>query len=287
MAPMKTIGAISKLFDRKPPGASVEPARVGHMKSLPAIHVEIDAEPSEMAALLRDTGAVWRKLGESEPHWSVLTSPEYRKSRLHQAEIQAFRDSGRREIDVIRTVLGRAGKHFDKCGTVLEFGCGVGRVTEWFVREGKTITGVDISPGHLAVAKEAIVSCGPGEATFVQATEIDDLKRLAAVDFVYSIIVLQHNPPPVAYRLLSQLMDKVAPGGLIYFQVPTYIRDYEFRVVGYRHNPDAMEMHCIPMRDVLALLDGRGLKLLDVFEDDSSGSPAIISHTFLAARDPA
>src|SRR5271169_236009 len=48
------------------------------------------------------------------------------------------------------------------------------------------------------------------------------LARLTNVDLFFSIIVLQHNPPPVILGILDAAFAGLRPGGLAFFQVPTY-----------------------------------------------------------------
>lgn len=40
----------------------------------PAMDVQLDAAPEMLAALFAKVGAQWHHLGETEPHWSVLTN---------------------------------------------------------------------------------------------------------------------------------------------------------------------------------------------------------------------
>jgi SAM-dependent methyltransferase len=102
-------------------------------------------------------------------------------------------------------------------------------------------------------------------------------------DVFFSLIVLQHNPPPLIAFLLRTLLNKLEPGGLAYFQVPTYR-------FGYRFDPDAYiaselklgvpEMHVLPQHVVLRIADEAGCRPLEVREDPS-GSYDLISQRFL------
>lgn len=106
------------------------------------------------------------------------------------------------------------------------------------------------------------------------------------MDRVFTVIALQHNPPPVQAHLLSTLLEAVEPGGFAYFQIPTYIFGYGFDAATYRPQTETMEMHCMPMGEVPALLRRHGMDLPDVFQDNSSGSDDIVSHTLFATRRP-
>ena len=74
--------------------------------------------------------------------------------------------------------------------------------------------------------------------------------NLEQADLVYSVIVLQHNPPPVIHMLVRAFLKALNPGGVAYFQVPTYRVGYRFSPGEYLENEGKthamMEMHVIP-----------------------------------------
>ena len=53
------------------------------------------------------------------------------------------------------------------------------------------------------------------------------------VDLLYSVLVMQHNPPPVIAELLRAFLGRVNVGGFAFFQVPTYAENYEFTLDRY------------------------------------------------------
>ena len=62
---------------------------------------------------------------------------------------------------------------------------------------------------------------------------VDQIAALPTFDCFISLIVLQHNPPPVIAFLLRTILRKLTPGGLAYFQVPTYQRGAVFKADEY------------------------------------------------------
>src|SRR3546814_15358427 len=99
---------------------------------------------------------------------------------------------------------------FPTDGRCLEVGCGVGRVTAALAPRIRSITAYDISRSHLTLAKEQLKALGIRNAEFVSSADIADLRSLQPFDFICSIIVLQHNPPPIIakmIRIIRQLMD--------------------------------------------------------------------------------
>ncbi len=109
-----------------------------------------------------------------------------------------------------------------------------------------------------------------------------DLDRLAGFDFLFSVIVLQHNPPPVQKVILDKLFSKMNPGGGCLFEIPTELPHYSFRLDEYLAFPvPVMEMHALPMREVLSLLQRHQIPVLEVRPDPMTG--VFGSFTFFAA----
>lgn len=46
---------------------------------------QTDVEPTVLRALFDRTSRQWARLGETEPHWSVLTEDAYRSDRINEA----------------------------------------------------------------------------------------------------------------------------------------------------------------------------------------------------------
>src|SRR3546814_10303317 len=110
---------------------------------------------------------------------------------------------------------------FPTDGRCLEVGCGVGRVTAALAPRIRSITAYDISRSHLKLAKEQLKALGIRNAEFVSSADIADLRSLQPFDFIFSIIVLQHNPPPIIAKMIRSICQLLAAGGCAYFQVPT------------------------------------------------------------------
>jgi ubiquinone/menaquinone biosynthesis C-methylase UbiE len=76
---------------------------------------------------------------------------------------------------------------------VVEIGCGIGRITEWFAREFRHVYAVDVSPVMLAKARQRLGSYS--NITF-HAISGSDLAPIPShsIDLVFSYIVFQHIP---------------------------------------------------------------------------------------------
>jgi ubiquinone/menaquinone biosynthesis C-methylase UbiE len=102
--------------------------------------------------------------------------------------------------------------------TMLELGCGAGRMTRSFAEHFSRVYAFDISSEMLGHAK----------ALFSEAYHVDwilgngkDLAGMGdeSVDFAFSYIVLQHMPEPAfAYGYIREMLRVLKPGGLFLFQ---------------------------------------------------------------------
>lgn len=246
--------------------------------------VELDATDEQLAAMRRHVEAVWSAYGEEQAYWSVLTAARYRDDRLDQAALDEFFASGVATCDRIVRMLARNGIDPQRIGSVLDFGCGVGRVAAPFARHFGRYIGVDISPGHLRLARERIEASGAGPADFMIVG--DFLQSAIGYDFYHSIMVLQHNPPPIMLEMLRAGLSRVRPGGHALFQIPATIFGYAFSAERYLAGDgrrDSMEMHALPQRAVFAELAANGFRLIEVVPDPHIGD-AGISYVYLAEK---
>lgn len=163
---------------------------------------------------LDNTRRVYERLGREDPLWAVLTDDQYRHNRW---DVERFFATGREEI-------GRALAQLDELsvspmrGSALDFGCGVGRLTQALCLHFDRVVGVDISSTMVAKADE--FNRFPDKCQYVVNTE----PRLAgfeddSLDFVYSNISLQHSPPRYQAGYIREFLRTLRPGGVAMFQV--------------------------------------------------------------------
>ena len=161
----------------------------------------------------------WEHLAEIDPLWAVLTVPGRKGGRW---DVDEFFATGEAEIGhVISTTetLGWLGRR----ERVLDFGCGVGRLTRALGGRFESALGIDISAGMVDQARrlnERFPTC----EFRVNATA--DLAQLdtASFDLVYSSIALQHIPTvPEIERYVSEFFRVVRDDGLVVFGLPYHI----------------------------------------------------------------
>ena len=251
----------------------------------PAPKVQVQCTPAEQQAMLDRIADAWARFGESEPHWSVLTNDIYRSGTIEDT-IEHFYATGPMDIHVFLRMAERGGTDQTRIKRALDFGCGVGRLTLALAERFPEVVGIDVSAGHLKLARERAEATNVRNVTFEQIGAINDLDRWKGTfDFVLSRIVLQHNPPPIMAALLEKLLDALAKGGTAVIQLPTYIDGQEFVVSDYLANPQPqMEMNALPQPEVFDIIARTGCRVREVREDESIGSIPGISQIFVIGK---
>jgi SAM-dependent methyltransferase len=236
----------------------------------PPMQIDELRSDDELRTLFAHIGETWRRFGETEPHWSVSTSKRYLREYIDENR-GAFYESGK--FDALRLFgsLARNGIDASRLKTCLELGCGVGRVTGWLAQRFEHVVGYDISEPHLEVARAHFDAQGIGNVSLRQLSGPDDLREFPRVDAVFSVVVLQHNPPPIIAAMVEALLRALNPGGVAFFQVPTYRVGYRFDLASYLANDanshDVMEMHVLSQRSLFEIIEREGARAIEVFED--------------------
>ncbi|MCB9798424.1 class I SAM-dependent methyltransferase [Candidatus Nomurabacteria bacterium] len=226
----------------------------------------------------------WDKLGEMDPLWAVLSDPTKRFNGWDESE---FFVTGQKEIDVIMQKVNT----FDlpkETKKVLDFGCGVGRLTKALSQHFDDAVGVDVSKAMIEKAKK--LHEGDDKQQFI-VNQADDLSMFKddTFDMVYCNIVLQHIPDKNQIeRYIGEFIRVLRPGGVIAFQVPSKVpfihrlqpkrRVYQFlSALGFSHELlynrlklYPIQMNWLPQERVEAFLQGKA-KLLEAANDTSAG----------------
>ena len=261
------------------------PAKAGPtfpLDEAPPMPVQASVSPAALQALWDKVASVWSTLGEQDPHWSVLTEDRFRARKMDAAALAAFHETGQGEVRRLNAWLRRAGiapPH----AVCAEYGCGVGRITRSLALQFDRVLAFDVSASHLRQAASQMAADGITNVTFHQVGGATDLAALAGIDLFYSVISLQHSPPPIILDVLQHAFAGLRPGGCAFFQLPTYGTGYAFPQADGAQ--DGMEMHFVPQQAVFAAAYEAGLKVIEVQPDWCTGRPGEwISNTFLLQK---
>jgi 2-polyprenyl-3-methyl-5-hydroxy-6-metoxy-1,4-benzoquinol methylase len=228
---------------------------------------------SDLERLFFHIQNVWEHLGETEPHWSVLVWEQFKSLNIKETRNE-FYNSGLNNVATFFKTLERSGIDHTSLKTCLEYGCGLGRVTCWLAKRFESVIGYDISRSHLRLAKQYLDEIGIENVTLKHISKPQEIGNFPKVDVVYSVIVLQHNPPPIICVIIQELMRALNSGGIAFFQVPTYRLGYRFSLQEYLANEatqSEMEMHVLPQKEIFDIVRKEQGKLVEVLEDGWTG----------------
>ena len=225
---------------------------------------------------LRSLQRHWNSLAKQDPLRAILTRSESRKDVPWDAE--RFFESGVVEVDLVLRRVQEI-RPLVRRGRALDFGCGVGRLTQALATHFDQVFGVDISP---AMIERARGYNRHGSRCAYVVNESADLSRFrdGQFDFIYSSITLQHMPKRFAKRYIAEFMRVLDRDGLLLFQLPSrrrgrwgWLRSAALSIADPLLHPFAprVVMRGIPKQEVVDLLVQNGGEVLDIAPDQSAG----------------
>jgi SAM-dependent methyltransferase len=163
---------------------------------------------------LQSQQRMWDQLAASDPLWTIL--PE----RKGGWDPQQFMATGVQEIEGVLEHIASLGIQL-KRRRALDFGCGVGRLTQALATRFEEVCGVDISP---VMVQEAVRLNHHGDRCRYVVNASEELVGLedAGFDFVYSSLTLMHIDPGLMRGYMGELLRVLAPKGVLVFQLPTH-----------------------------------------------------------------
>ena len=224
----------------------------------------------------------WRKFGELDPYFGVITNPKFERKNLNDESLNEFFRGGEEYVEELFETLRCHSSVTRSPLRALEYGCGVGRIMVPMAKRCGHVTGVDISEGML---KEAEKNCSAryiSNVTFVQAEDAFSSVS-GSFDLVHSFIVFQHIPPLRGIKILSRLIDLLTADGIAVLHL-MYLRDVSMLksfvdwararstlvhsavnlVKGHPRNRPLMQMNAYDLNRVFALFQQKKCHVLYV-----------------------
>jgi len=226
------------------------------------------------------TKTVWERLARQDPYWAVLTDPQ---KTGNQWERDEFFATGQKTVEEDIAYL-RSKIELPGSGRVLDFGCGVGRLSQALAAHFDEVHGVDIAEPMIELAKNHNQH-GPRVA--YHHNPASDLRLFPDnhFDLIYSVITLQHIPAPLIRGYLHEFCRICRPGGFIYFQLPstepskrwrfswylptTWMRIKRFLLRKTMIRP-IMSMNSLKKSEVLGIINQNHAKLVNIRPDNSA-----------------
>lgn len=154
----------------------------------------------------------WDKFAKENPFYYVLTN------QASQDPEHFFR-SGKEVCDSIVNELETLGV-FPEQSTLLEVGCGVGRMTKWLAQRFYKVVATDLSEEMIKLARQYVQA---DNVNFLHTPE-SDLKGLAnqSIDVAVSYLVFQHiESTHIISRYVKEIHRILKVGGTAWLQFDT------------------------------------------------------------------
>jgi ubiquinone/menaquinone biosynthesis C-methylase UbiE len=248
---------------------------------------------SEFIELIDNLKKNWNNLADFDPLFAILIQNGKNRSRW---ELNEFFETGHKEIIQLLEKMNKIGVKLNY-NAALDFGCGVGRVTQVLSNKFENVIGVDISDRMIEIAnkyntKSNVKYC-------VNQTDNLSLFKDEEFDLIYSNIVLQHIPKQLTILYLKEFSRVLKKNGLLVFQLPDRMRNILFNSLYNRNWFHSMiipavnifrgkiktkiEMHPIPNAEVHSILKANKFKLIVETKNNNAG-PKWISYTYYARK---
>jgi SAM-dependent methyltransferase len=222
----------------------------------------------------------WDAWAKKDAMWAILTE---RNKRGHLWNEDEFFKTGRQQIGAVIKEIEDAGLILQRT-KALDFGCGVGRLTQALAEHFEVVNGVDIAPTMIEFAKQYNKY---GERCAYFLNDQPDLKLFpdSSFDFIYTSIVLQHMRPDYAHTYIREFSRLLKPKGIVVFDLratkptPSSIMALMSLII-YRVTLGAyltvkhlfeptMEIYTTDVYDALCLLKSVNLEAVHIRKDSS------------------
>jgi SAM-dependent methyltransferase len=159
------------------------------------------------------TDFAWEEWGRRDPYFGVITHPKYRRSHLNEDTKREFFESGGPHVHYVLATIQRCIDPDFVPRSILDFGCGVGRLLLPFAATAEEVVGVDVSRSMLQEARRNCEQRGLRNVRLLLSD--DDLSTLTdKFDLIHSFIVFQHIPVERGRVILLKLLQHLRPGGV-------------------------------------------------------------------------
>jgi SAM-dependent methyltransferase len=160
----------------------------------------------------------WNALAKRNPFGAILTGAA---GELPRWTVEEFLETGR--ADAARFMADLSGiAPTVRRRRVLDFGCGVGRVTGALSDYFQSAVGVDVAPTMISRARRLNQAYRNCQFVVMRRPHLHGFET-GHFDVIYSRLVLQHVPPALVRRYIPELLRVLAPLGVLMFQMPEEI----------------------------------------------------------------
>ncbi len=213
----------------------------------------------------------WNQFGKDDPLWAVLTDP---RCQYNNWDVDEFFATGTEFLERIDRSLKIIIPDLDR-GHALDFGCGVGRLTQALANHFDTVVGVDIAASM--VAKANTYNRHGDRCTYHVNLKADlSLFATNSFNFVMTFMVFQHMPPELVLGYIKEFVRILKPGGVAFFQVPIAEAESKTQALVAKGETPSMAMFPTPLEDIReAVKEASGEEVL---AEEGDGAPGWVSY---------
>ncbi len=158
----------------------------------------------------------WRQWARTDPLFGVSTLPGRERDGERPWTLPEFYESGERAFGAWLPQWEQYGRPTGHC---LEIGSGAGRITRQLAQHFDAVTGVDVAPNMLDIAREQVP-----DATFVLSDGLTLPAPDGSMSAVFSCEVFQHfDNRELALANFREIHRVLEPGGTCLIQLPLAI----------------------------------------------------------------
>jgi 2-polyprenyl-3-methyl-5-hydroxy-6-metoxy-1,4-benzoquinol methylase len=239
--------------------------------------------------LKHDAQTDWKRYGDHDPYFGVLSDPRFRGKTLDGSLRQEFFASGKAHAENLLQVIGQT-LHDCPRGEALDFGCGVGRLTQGLAQFFSKVVGLDVAPGMIAEARRNAEIDGVSNVEYHSSLDMTQFTP-RRYDLVHSYIVLQHIPVQIGEAIIKNLIEAVSEGGIGALHITILPAKGSNRIalrnwikrnklmrllanLAMRHplNSPAMEMNMYRVERIIEMLAQSGIERFSCLRVDDWGS---------------
>jgi SAM-dependent methyltransferase len=159
----------------------------------------------------RDMGAFWDRRAEEDAFFFVDNRLSYR-----DPDLDRFWSEGERDLDLL---LAAVGAQVEPTDTVLEIGCGVGRLTRVLSARAAAVKALDVSSRMLELAQEHHPHLSNVDWVLGDGASLSSVET-GSIDACISHVVFQHIPDPaITLGYVVEIGRVLRPRGWAAFQV--------------------------------------------------------------------
>ena len=230
----------------------------------------------------------WEKLGASDPYWAVLTNPNKKGGKWNRTD---FFSTGENEVNNLLTKVKDLGIEV-KFGTVLDFGCGVGRLSRTLAARFSKVIAIDVSRSMLNEAQKANQHIGNIDFIHNIAEDLSIIPE-DSIDCLYTNLVLQHMPKKRQVIYIREFCRVLRPKGILVMLTPArsnlkswkgwvYLLTGNYGIKAVNMIQGGMEMHTISKKTVLETLDNENMSVINV--ERCVGYAPVVPYRYFAEK---